>query len=769
MKAADCTLFLAALPVALLAAPVRVARVGELEGQVEVQLHSFDTWQPAVRNLPLVEGTWVRTAPGARVEIELDEGSALRLVGDALCEFSDHTRLSTGQRVTLLSVDHGTAYFTGEPERRDALILAVPGAQVTLRVGTRVRLEASDAASGIAVLEGKVRFSSPVAELDLSEGQSARIENNGRPRFFLRREITPLDSDAWDEQRDRALAASGSAGHLPGLLYGLVDLDSAGAWVQTDELGLVWKPKINAAWTPYRDGRWVWYDELGYTWIANEPWGWLPFHYGRWMQLNGMGWVWSPGKGVMFKPGEVYWLREANLVGWGPLAPGESWSAAGLPRLYSRPSTTLAKWSQDTRVLTPIDPAEKVTTTNAVFVIALPSPAWDSARFDAVRPVLHAGSTRIVPLLPGVTYEADEAPPEPLAPEAPPVPAPAAADNAIAAAQPIPEPPEVYYPAPIYTGIIVVNPDRTPGSVPPVTSSPERPRSPGRAEPTPKVPQMKDRPEYDLYQAIANEQNPKRRLELLDRWKERYPASEFVEIRRDLFLQTYSALRQPEKVIAVGNETLRTNPRDFTAVYLMALNIPLVAKPTSEDLASGQQAANRLLARLDRFFGPSRKPPAASDAVWSQARTQTEALAHTALGWIALESRDDETAEKEFTTVLQAAPNASTAAGWPVDSAQVSSWLGTAIAREAMHLKRPERYPEALFQFARAASLDVSQGGLPATARTSFENYFVGVFNRYHGDDPAEMARLRELAKASAFPPPGWTLSASGRAPSPAP
>jgi hypothetical protein len=494
MKAADCTLFLAALPAVLLAAPVRVARVGELEGSVEVQLHAADAWRPAVRNMPLVEAARVRSAPAARVELELDDGSTLRLFGDALCELSDYTRLSTSQRVTLLSLDHGLAYFTGEPDRRDALILAVPGAQATVRVGTRARLEANNDISQIAVLEGKVRFSSPVAELDLSEGQTARLENATPPRFSLYREIKPLDSDLWNQQRDQVLASSGSAGRLPGLLYGLVDLDASGAWMQTDDFGAVWKPKVASAWTPYRDGQWMWYDELGYTWIANEPWGWLPFHYGRWIEQSGLGWAWVPGTGTVFKPGEVYWLRQANIMGWGPLAPGETWGASSVPRLYLRPNTTLARWTQDARLLTPVDPAEKLATNAAVFVIAPPSPAWDSTKLDAVRPVLNAGSTRIVPLLPGTTYAGDEPPSEP--PPAPDAavaseafPSATAADAAIAPEPgygpgPVPEPPEVYYPAPVYTGIIVVNPPERSGSPPlPAHAPPERHEPPKSSHP----------------------------------------------------------------------------------------------------------------------------------------------------------------------------------------------------------------------------------------------------------------------------------------------
>src|SRR5262252_6874536 len=238
MKTLACCWLSITLPVLLTSAPVRVARVAELEGKVEVQLHAADAWRPAVRNLPLVELAWVRTAPGSRVEMELDDGSALRLIGDALCELADYTRLSTGQRITILSVDHGVAYYTGEPDRRDAVILVLPGAQATVRVGSRVRLWARDEASEFAVLEGKVRFSSPGAEMDLAEGEMTRVDKAGPSRFFLYREISPLDSDSWNEQRDKALAASGSTRRLPGLHYGLVDLDANGSWIVSNDAGM---------------------------------------------------------------------------------------------------------------------------------------------------------------------------------------------------------------------------------------------------------------------------------------------------------------------------------------------------------------------------------------------------------------------------------------------------------------------------------------------------------------------------------------------------
>ena len=69
----------------------------------------------AERNLPLTESAWLRTGASSRLEIELDEGSAWRLGPDSQIEISDYARLSTGQHFTVLSLDHGVAYFTGEP------------------------------------------------------------------------------------------------------------------------------------------------------------------------------------------------------------------------------------------------------------------------------------------------------------------------------------------------------------------------------------------------------------------------------------------------------------------------------------------------------------------------------------------------------------------------------------------------------------------------------------------------------------------------------
>ena len=241
---------------------------------------------------------------------------------------SDYSRLSTGQRVTLLSLDRGLAYVTGQPEGRDALAVAVPGAQVTFTRGGRVRLEVEEQWSQIAVLRGAARFSSPAAELELREGQTTRVEPANAARFFFYREVLPLEIDKWSEERDDALASSPSAAHTV-QRYGLADLDAAGEWIVTQDLGVVWRPKVEEDWRPFQKGRWRWLDGLGYTWISDEPWGWLPYHYGRWTRLDNLGWVWAPSKNGIFKPGDAYWVRGAGVSGMGAARAGRAMGSVG--------------------------------------------------------------------------------------------------------------------------------------------------------------------------------------------------------------------------------------------------------------------------------------------------------------------------------------------------------------------------------------------------------------------------------------------------------
>jgi hypothetical protein len=451
------------VPALLLAGPARFARLGELDGRIEVRLSPADPWISGERNLPLPEGALIQSAAGSRAEIEFDDGGVWRILPESLAEISDYTSLSSGQRITVLSLDRGLAYYTGRPAAGDSVILNVPGAQAAIRQGARLRLEARETWSWFGVFEGAARYSSPTAEFDLREGQTVRLEPANPARFQLDREVAPLETDNWNEDRDKALAAPRSAAHIGALRCGAFDLDAAGTWLSTDQYGTIWLPKAVEGWAPYRHGRWLWYDAVGYTWVSADPWGWLPYHHGRWVLID-KGWAWAPPSSPIFKPGEVYWLRGVRLAGWGPLAPAEDYTGSAVPRLFLNAHTTYATFQADART---IDPAGFATRPDeplkvAAFVPALPSPAFAAMRLEAGRPELRAGRARVPPVLPGTTYEArpesaavvapHPPPPVAVAPQFPPAPI------VVVTPPSFQQPAEVVYVAPVYTGIVVMNP-----------------------------------------------------------------------------------------------------------------------------------------------------------------------------------------------------------------------------------------------------------------------------------------------------------------------
>ena len=664
---------------ALLPGQPRYARLGEFQGQVDVQLTAADAWMPAEHNLPLTQSAWLRTGTESRLEIELDDGSAWRLGPDSQGEISDYTRLSTGQRVTLLSLDHGISYFTGEPKAKDVVMLVMPGVQATLSQGSRIRVTVQPAGSQIAVLEGQVRFSSPAAEFDIHEGTTARVDPAAPSRFVLDPEVTGGPLDRWSEDRDKVQAAPQSAAFVTAH-YGLADLDAAGVWMSTADLGVIWKPEVSASWAPYQNGRWRYFEALGYTWVSDDAWGWLPFHNGRWARKENLGWVWQPAVSTIFRPGEVYWLRGAGFTGWGPLAPGEQWTppspGAIVPRAYSAGIPTFAAFQPDVRLVDPAGfaspSAEQLK--SAVFVAALPSPAFLVSRLDATRPVLQVGSTRLTPSVSGVTF--GDTPPDPVedvstaANNDPPLPhaTPIVADASAVAVPP----PDGVYPVPVAVlpvveVPVVINPPvhqagkatATPASPAADTTTSSKtipaPALPKRPVERPPVPDPKNPPpgsrgtmvvsaEQAIYQRVVEDINPAapnfvKALSALNVWASSFPVSAFANDRLYYYIHVYNGLGRADKVLEVAAPVVSSgvaasfhDPAQVLQILVAASSgMQSLPKPTAQQLATGQNAARQLLEFVPNYFAPRNKPPSVSDAAWSQARAQLDAVAKQAL------------------------------------------------------------------------------------------------------------------------------------------
>lgn len=266
--------------------------------------------------------------------------------------------------------------------------------------------------------------------------------------------------------------------------------------------------------------------------------------------------------------------------------------------------------------------------------------------------------------------------------------------------------------------------------------------APAAGQAKPAQPQWKDRAEYDLVDAIGKEADANKKLQLLNQWKEKYPATEFKKMRQALYLQTYQALNQPANIYAAAKEVLADDPKDIYALSMISFLTPVMTNTSPEALDLGEKAAQGVLSQLDATFAADKKPAQMSADQWAQQRSLAEAQSHKTLGWIAMIRKDAPGAEEHFTQSLTKNPA----------QGDVSYWLGQTIIGE----KKVEKYPLGLWHVARAAAYE-GAGALPPQGRTAVNDYLTKAYTGYHGDAKG-LDELKGQTKTAALPPAGFSI-----------
>ncbi|HYW43901.1 MAG TPA: hypothetical protein VE959_13645 [Bryobacteraceae bacterium] len=267
----------------------------------------------------------------------------------------------------------------------------------------------------------------------------------------------------------------------------------------------------------------------------------------------------------------------------------------------------------------------------------------------------------------------------------------------------------------------------------------------------------KDQGEYDIYNEVTKDlvaNNFSKALADLDTWQQKYAESEFRDDRQLLYVQSYVGAKQPAKAVEAARDLLSRGVDALApanAVKLLfstAVAIQQIPEPTPEQLEIGDKAARALLTY-------DKKPEGLGDDSWTQARGQLQSAARGALiyvslfpGTVAMKKNDCAAAETAFQRALADNP----------DSAQAAWYLGTAelcLYRKA----QPEKAPIALYEFARASSVDPAKGMVdPKWQQGTVEPYLEKVYASYHGPDAEGLKQLKEVAALSPLPPADFKI-----------
>jgi hypothetical protein len=290
---------LVALACALVALPAmadsqaRIVRLSDVQGSVEIDKNAGMGFEKGFLNLPITQGTRLRTRDTGRAEIEFEDGSTVRLAPNTMIEFSRLGLSDAGQRISEVNLTEGQAYVNWLG-KSDDFTLNFSREKVQLSHGAHFRVETSTNKATFAVFKGDVDVAGPAGTVRVSKKKMVIFDVNDEDKYTLaKNQEDPLD--AWDK-RAVEYHEQYAKGNSSPYGYGYSDLNYYGSFRNVGGYGMMWQPFFTGVgWDPFMDGAWAFYPGFGYMWASAYPWGWLPYRYGNWAFVPGFGWMWQPG------------------------------------------------------------------------------------------------------------------------------------------------------------------------------------------------------------------------------------------------------------------------------------------------------------------------------------------------------------------------------------------------------------------------------------------------------------------------------------------
>jgi hypothetical protein len=289
--------FLFALPL-VADSHVRIVRLSLVDGDVQLDKADGRGFGTAYVNMPIVHQSklWARDG---QAEVELEDGSSIRLTPETMVAFNDLSLDNNGGRTTSVELQQGTAYFDIRYRDSDHFQLDFGRDHVSLDKSARFRVNVDKHDFEVAVLSGELQVANPSnTEVAVKKGETIRLDSDDPDRYYLAKGVDAENYDDWDNERaknhDQAVASNSyQSGNLT---YGLSDLNAYGNYFYVPGYGYMWRPySAGLGWDPFADGYWISYPSFGYTFVSGYPWGWAPYRYGSWQFINGYGWCWQPG------------------------------------------------------------------------------------------------------------------------------------------------------------------------------------------------------------------------------------------------------------------------------------------------------------------------------------------------------------------------------------------------------------------------------------------------------------------------------------------
>src|SRR5581483_2006877 len=275
----------------------RVVRLSEVQGSVRIDRNTGQGFENAFLNLPLTQGTKLRTQDGGEAAIEFEDGSTIRLAPGSEIDVPELSLGDSGSKISSIHLQEGTAYVTFFGSKGDVLDITFAREKVSFTQPAHARIVLGDVDAAVSVFKGEVGVSGPKGAVGVAKNHTANFDLID-DHYELANNIEQYPFDGWDKQESKYQEQYTDArySNYSPYAYGTSDLSYYGNFFTVPGYGMMWQPYfVGAGWDPFMNGAWASYPGVGYGWVSAYPWGWTPYHYGSWAFVPGYGWAWQPG------------------------------------------------------------------------------------------------------------------------------------------------------------------------------------------------------------------------------------------------------------------------------------------------------------------------------------------------------------------------------------------------------------------------------------------------------------------------------------------
>ena len=275
---------------------VRIVRLSQVNGEVQLDRKTDRGFEAAFANLPIIQNQRLQTHDGV-AEVEFEDNTSLRITPDSLIEFPVLQRTSSGATITGVKLIRGSLYVSLANSKGNEFTVTVGDDKIVLTPSSHIRIDVGTP-SKLAVFNGNVQVVNESGTTTVGKKKALTFDATSQTPPVVASKSEPGPFDNWDKNSSdyhnlRSVPAAYGGGST---LYGVNDLNYYGSFANVGGCGSMWRPYLaSAAWDPFSNGIWAWYPGAGYSWVSPYPWGWTPFHSGSWAYCSGAGWGWRPG------------------------------------------------------------------------------------------------------------------------------------------------------------------------------------------------------------------------------------------------------------------------------------------------------------------------------------------------------------------------------------------------------------------------------------------------------------------------------------------